>query len=140
MSPQTAAALTGFLGVCLLAGWLAGFRNRSYVGWLGLAFVALGGFLLALAEQKEAREMGAADPRLTVLIKVLLFVWLGAFLLSLIAAVRETVRRLRELRESHQAAADGLLEMLRASREADEQSQSAGAEDEGEGPPGEDET
>jgi hypothetical protein len=140
MSPQTAAALTGFVGVCLLAGWLAGFRNRAYVAWLGLAFVALGGFLLALAKQKEAQEMGAADPRLALVMKVLLFVWLAAFVISLIVALRETSRRLRELRESHEAAAAGLLEVLRASREADEQSESAGAEGEGEGPSGEDET
>lgn len=140
MSPQTAAALTAFVGICLLAGWLSGFRHRSYVGWLGLAFLALGGFLLALAKQKEAQEMGAADPRWAIAMKVLLFVWLAAFLIALVSAVRETFRRLRELRESHQAAAEGLLEMLRASREADEQSESAGAEDEGEGPAGEDET
>ena len=140
MSPQTAAALTAFVGICLLAGWLSGFRHRSYVGWLGLAFLALGGFLLALAKQKEAQEMGAPDPRWAMAMKVLLFVWLAAFLIALVAAVRETSRRLRELRESHQAAAEGLLEMLRASREADEQSESAEAEGEGEGPAGEDET
>jgi hypothetical protein len=136
MSPYTAAGLTAFVGICLLAGWLSGFRNRSYVGWLGLAFVVLAGFLVALGKQKEAQEIGAADARLATVVKVLLFVWLAAFLMALIAAVSETSRRLRELRESHRAAAEGLLEIMRAS---DKREDEAGpAEEEGEGPSGED--
>ena len=140
MSPQVAAGLTAFVGICLIAGWITGFRNRAYVGWLGLAFLALAAFLLVLGKHKEAQETGAADPRLATAVKVLLLVWVAAFVLSMVAAVRETSRRLKELRASHETAAEGLLEIMQASREHEARPGPAGAEDEGEGASGEDET
>jgi hypothetical protein len=140
MSPQVAAGLTAFVGICLIAGWITGFRNRAYVGWLGLAFLALAGFLLALGKHKEAQETGAADPRLATAVKVLLFVWVAAFLVSMVAAVRETSRRLKELRASHEAAEEGLLEIMRGRQEHETRPGPAGAEDEGEGSSGEDKT
>ncbi len=140
MSPQMAAGLTAFVGVCLIAGWISGFRNRAYVGWLGLAFLALAGFLLALGKHKEAQQTGATDPRLATAVKVLLFAWVAAFVVSMVAAVRETSRRLKELRANHEAAAEGLLEIVRTSKEREARSGPAGAEDEGEGSSGEGET
>ena len=117
MTPQLAAGLTAFVGLCLLAGWVTGSRHRAYVGWLGLAFFALAGFLLALGRVRAAEAIGGSDPRMAMLVKVLLFVWVGALLLAAGAAVAETLRRLRELRNGHQEAAEALLEMVRARRE-----------------------
>lgn len=117
MTPQFAAGLTAFVGLCLIAGWISGFRNRSYVGWLGFAFLALSGFLLALSKVREAQTFGATNPSMGLLARVLFVVWMGAFVLALVSAVRETSRRLRELRASHEAAAEGLLEIMRARQE-----------------------
>jgi len=123
MSPQLAAGLTAFVGLCLLAGWVTAFRHRAYVGWLGLAFFALAGFLLALGRVREAEAIGGSDPRMAMFVKVLLFVWVGAVLLAGGTAVAETLRRLRELRNTHQEAAEALVEMVRARREQREKSE-----------------
>jgi len=126
MTPQLAAGLTAFVGICLIAGWVTGFRNRSYVGLLGLAFVVLAGFPIALAKAGEAHDLGLSGSGLRLTAWVLLLVSVGAFLLAAIAAVRETARRLREVRESHEEAAQGLLELVRASREREEETQPEG--------------
>jgi hypothetical protein len=138
MSPQLAAGLTAFVGVCLVAGWATGFRHRAYVGWLGLAFLALAGLLLALGRVREAEAIGGSDPRMAMLVKVLLVVWVGALLLAAGTAIGETLRRLRALRNGHQQAAEALLEMVRARREQREKSEGE-APDGGESPE-EDET
>jgi len=137
MSPQLAAGLTGFVGICLIAGWVAGFRNRSYVGWLGLAFLALSGFLVALGKVREAQEFGMSSPRLALLTKLLLLVWIGAFVLAFVAAVRETSQRLKELRASHEAAAEGFLEIVRAAQQKEGEAQAE--QPAGEGSAGEEE-
>ncbi len=137
MTPQFAAGLTGFVGICLIAGWITGFRNRSYVGWLGLAFLALSGFLVALGKVREAQEFGASNPGFGLVAKALFVVWVVAFVLALMAAVRETLRRLKDLRTSHEAAAEGFLEIVRATQEKEggalpeksEESGSAGEEE-----------
>ena len=136
MTPQLAAGLTAFVGLCLLAGWVTGFRHRAYVGWLGLAFCVLAGFLLALGRVREAEEIGGSDPRMAMLVKVLLFVWVAALMLAAGTAVAETLRRLRELRNGHQEAAEALVEMVRARRELEE---SEGEAPDGGESPGEDE-
>jgi hypothetical protein len=117
MSPQLAAGLTAFVGICLLAGWATGFRHRSYVGWLGLAFVVLAGFLLALGRLREAQALGGSDPLMKGLVRGLLVVWVAALVLAAWSAVTETARRLEELRAGHQEAAEALLEMVRATEE-----------------------
>jgi hypothetical protein len=123
MTPQFAAGLTAFVGICLLAGWVSGFRNRSYVGWLGLAFLGLSGFLLAAARARAAQEMGHPEPGMAAVGKALLLLWIVALLLSALSAVRETARRLREVRASQEEAAQGLLELVRASRQRGEEAQ-----------------
>jgi Zn-dependent protease len=120
---------------------MTGFRHRSYVGWLGLAFVGLAGFVLALARASEAQELGARDPAMEWLVRVLLAVWLGSFLVAAVTAVRETARRLRELRRGHIEAAEALLELARASHEAEQRAQEAepeGTADKGKASEGED--
>ncbi len=116
MSSDLAAALTGFVGLCLIAGWLSGFRNRGYLGWLGLAFVCLAGAIWASGEAELAREMGAAANRPMRLGQVLLGVCVVAFVLAVLSAVQETQRRVREIRARHEAAEEALIEMLRAQR------------------------
>jgi hypothetical protein len=141
MSPQFAAGLTAFVGLCLVAGWATGFRNRSYVGWLGLAFLLLAGSLMSAAKAGEARELGADAPALGLLAKVLFGACFVAFLLAALAAVRETARRLQELRLHHEEAAEAMLEIFRASQ-ARERAESAEGEpggersSEGQGEPG----
>lgn len=134
MTPQLAAGLTAFVGICLLAGWASGFRNRSYVGWLGIAFLALAGWVMVAAKAKEAKDLHLASPGLLVAANVFLLCGAGAFLLAAASAVRETARRLREMRQSHDEAAQGLLEFVRASHERGEdappeESGSAGPDD-----------
>lgn len=134
MSPELAAGLTGFVGLCLVAGWVTGFRNRAYVGWLGLAFLLLAGFLLAAGGVGDAAAIGAESGGLPLLAIGLFLLCAAAFALAGVSAVRETARRLRELREQHEAAAEAMLEMFRAQRERDqtEGGESDGGESSGE--------
>jgi hypothetical protein len=120
ISPQLAAGLTAFVGACMLAGFLSAFRNRGYLGWLGLAFLSFSGSLLAADRAGQARALGADGASMALLAKILLAFCLLCFLLALVFAVRETARRLRDIREQHQAAADALLAMARARREGGE--------------------
>ena len=123
MSPQLAAGLTALVGLCMVAGWLSAFRNRAYLGWLGCAFLTLSASLLS-----HGRSPLAAT--------ILLVVCLLCFLLALVAAVRETKRRVHEIRERHAAAEEAMLAMIQASREKEQQ---AGAgESKADEPPGED--
>jgi hypothetical protein len=126
MTPQFAAGMVAFVGICLLAGWFTGFRNRSYVGWLGLAFLVLAGSVMAGAKAKEAQDLAMASPGLAIAAKALLFAAVVAFLLSAVSAIRETARRLRQIKESHDAAAEGLLELMRAAREREAEKQTEG--------------
>ena len=135
VSPELAAGLTAFVGICLIAGWVTGFRHRSYVGWLGLAFLGLAGFVLALARMREAQDMGAPSPGLQWVVRVLLVVWLASFVIAGVSAVRETVRRLRALRREHLEAAEALLELVRASHEAEQEREDTGTPAEESGAP-----
>ena len=130
MSPQVAAGLTAFVGVCMVAGWLSAFRNRAYLGWLGLAFLALSGSLLAHDRARQAQVLGVASPQVSLLAKILLLVCLLSFVLALVAAVRETARRLRDIRDRHRAAEEALLAMMQARREKEDE---AGSEERGSG-------
>jgi uncharacterized membrane protein YhaH (DUF805 family) len=128
MTPQLAAGMVAFVGVCLLAGWFTGFRNRSYVGWLGLAFVILAASVMAGAKAKEAKDLGLASAGLATTAKALLLVTAAAFLVSAVSAIQETVRRLREIKQSHEAAAEGFLELMRAAREKEAEQPSEGGD------------
>lgn len=119
----------------MIAGWVSGFRNRSYLGWLGLAFLCLSGYLLFRDKVVTAHELGASNPGAARVAHALFVASLLAFLLSLVAAVRETARRIRAIQTSHQAAEEALLAMIRAGRENRPE-----AEREGKAQQGEDET
>jgi hypothetical protein len=122
MSPELVAGLTAFAGACLLAGWVSGFRNRAYVGWLGLAFLMLSGSLWCARSAREAQEAGLGSPDMSLLTRVLLVVSVAAFLFALVAAIQETRRRLRKIKEDHEDSVEAMLTLLQASRERDEDS------------------
>jgi len=121
MAPaQLAAAFAGFVGICMVVGWLTAFRNRAYLGWLGFAFLTFSGSLLSASRANQDRALGIANPQLALLAKVFLAACLLCFLFAVIAAVRETSRRLQDIRARHQAAEEALLSMIQAQRETPE--------------------
>jgi hypothetical protein len=138
ISRQVIAALTGFVGLTMLAGWLSAFRNRGYLGWLGFAFVTLSGSLFAAQRARDAQVMGGADPQMALVAQVLLVVCAMSFVVSVIAAARETARRIREIRERYLAAEEAMLEMVRASREREQEEGGDAAEAEPSGEGGDD--
>jgi len=117
MSPQLAAGLTAFAGLCMVAGWVTAFRNRGYLGLLGAAFLLLAGFLLALGRARATQEIGEASDQMVLLSRVLLAACILSFLLAIVSAARETSRRLREVRQGYREAEEAMLEIVRASRE-----------------------
>lgn len=117
MSPQLAAGLTAFAGLCMVAGWITAFRNRGYLGLLGVAFLLLAGFLLALGRARATQEMGEASDQMVLLSRVLLAACILSFLLSIVTAARETSRRLREVRQGYREAEEAMLEIVKASLE-----------------------
>ncbi|MBE9566007.1 MAG: hypothetical protein IMF16_04585 [Proteobacteria bacterium] len=117
ISPQLAAGLTAFVGLCMLAGWLSAFRHRAYLGWLGLAFLTLSGSILAHDKVKVAQDLGAAAPQMRLVAQALLVVCAVCFVLAVVMALQESIRRLHELREQHRAAEEALVAMAQASRE-----------------------
>jgi hypothetical protein len=117
------STLTTLIGLSLLAGWLTTFRNRGYLAWLGLAFLAVSGYLLASDRAREAHELGLPHSGPLALARACLIVCLIAFVIAIVAAARETGRRMREIRESHQAAEEAMLEMIQASREKEAQAE-----------------
>ncbi len=131
MSPQLAAALTGIVGICMVAGWITAFRNRAYLGFLGLAFLILAGSLSALARARAAQEIGEPSAQMVLLTRVLLAACLLSFLLAVVTAAQETARRLREIRTGYREAEEAMLEMVKASLEKEEESESSNVE----GPP-----
>lgn len=117
MSPQLAAGLTAFAGLCMVAGWITAFRNRGYLGLLGVAFLILAGFLLALGRARATQGTGEASDQMVLLSRVLLAACILSFLLAIVSAARETSRRLREIRRGYCEAEEAMLEMVKASLE-----------------------
>jgi len=130
MNPRLAAGLTAIVGLSMLAGWLSAFRNRAYLGWLGLAFMSMSGLLLSLDRIQMARQFGLPVGGAMAARMAFGVVTVLAFMLALVAAARETKRRIREIQEGHRAAEEALLEMLRASAEKDRAAGSDGRTDE----------
>lgn len=123
LTPRLAASLTIVVGLSMLAGWVTAFRNRAYLGWLGLAFLAVSGYLLAVDRVRVAQEMGLAHAGAAVAATAFLVVCIVAFLLAVVAAAQETVRRIREIREGHRAAEEALLAMMQGNLEREEQAE-----------------
>ena len=117
MSPQLAAGLTAFAGLCMVAGWITAFRNRGYLGLLGVAFLLLAGFLLALGSARATQGTGEGSDQMVLLSRVLLAACILSFVLAIVNAARETSRRLREIRQGYREAEEAMLEIVKASRE-----------------------
>ena len=124
MNPRLAASLTTIVGLSMLAGWLSAFRNRAYLGWLGLAFMSMSGYLMAYDRAQSAKAFGLSTGGAVLAQKICLLLAFIGFFCSVIAAVRETKRRIREIQEGHQAAEQALLEMMKASAEHDARAES----------------
>ena len=112
--PRVVASLISFVGICMIAGWLSAFRNRAYLGWLGLAFVTFGGSLLAADKGGAAQVLGASGHQFMLWARVLFVTSMISGLLAAISAVQETRRRLRELQQRHRDAAQAILELTKA--------------------------
>ncbi|MDH4178949.1 MAG: hypothetical protein OEV33_00445 [Armatimonadota bacterium] len=123
MSPQLAAGLTALVGICMVAGWVTAFRNRAYLGLLGLAFLALSGFLWTGGKARVAGEMELGDPQMLLLARALLAACLVLFLLAALAAARETTRRVHEIRSGYREAEGAMLEMVKASLEKEKKAE-----------------
>ncbi len=121
MSPQLAAVLTTIVGLSMLAGWLSAFRNRAYLGWLGLAFLCISGYVLAVDRTRAAHELGLSGAGTGQAARALLAVCIISFVLSLLSAARETVRRIRDIQAGHRAAEEALLAMISAERDGEEE-------------------
>lgn len=121
----TAAFVTGFIGILFLAGFVSAFRNRIYVGLLGLSFVTLAAQIMMPAESAHRwLRLG------------LLIVAGALFLGAVFAAVSETAARVRLLQEARRGREREMweyLEQLRrraAERQAQEETPRADACDE----------
>jgi len=121
ISPQLAAGLTTVVGLSMLAGWLTALRNRAYLGWLGLAFLCISGYVLAAERARLAHDLGLSGAGATEATRVLLVASIISFLLSLVSAARETVRRIRDIHAGHRAAEEALLAIISAQRDSDEE-------------------
>lgn len=131
MSTQLVAGLTAFAGLCMVAGWATAFRNRGYLGLLGVAFLLLAGFLLALGMARDAQEIGEATGQMVLASRLLLAACILSFLLAVVSAARETTRRLREIRTGYREAEEAMLEMVKASLEKEKEAESDASRPEG---------
>jgi len=107
-----------------VAGWVTAFRNRGYLGLLGVAFLILAGFLLVLGRARAAPETGEVSAQMVLLSRVLLAACILSFLLAVISAARETARRLREIRTGYREAEEAMLDMVKASLEKEAEADS----------------
>ncbi len=77
--------------------------------------MAVSGYLMAYDAAQNARTYSLPVGGAALVQKLCLLVCAITFVLAVTAAVRETRRRLREIKESHQAAEEALLAMLKSS-------------------------
>jgi len=116
MPPQTIAYLCLVVGLSMVAGWVVAFRNRPYLGLLGLSFLSLAGYVLAREAVRRAQEARLSAPGLTWLEVAALVATLLLFVASFWAAVQESRRRMREVREHFRAAEDAFTTLMEAER------------------------
>jgi len=91
------------VGLSLVAGFLSQFRERGYVGWLGLCFLALAAASFLSQSPPLARNAALGAGGLM-------------FLFSFISALLHTRARLEEIRLRQQAFEKEMLAMLEAEK------------------------
>ncbi len=114
ISAQVIAYLCIVVGLSMVAGWWVAFRNRPYLGLLGLSFLALAAYLAARERVAVAKAAGATDLMMVRVEIAALVVCAALFVAATIAAVQESRRRLAEVREHFRAAEEGLMAMMEA--------------------------
>lgn len=123
-----AVAITAVLGVSFVAGFVRAFRDRLYLGLLGLAFVALAGCLAVSAPQLRWLQMG-------------LLGLAGLFFLGgVYFAVVQTVRQIRLIQEHRAGLERQMWEYLAQleQRAAQERAQQQSGEAPSQSPQGDD--
>ena len=113
----------------MLAGWITAFRNRSYLGWLGAFFMSLSGYLIAYDSGQSARSVGLEPGGAVLAQKAFLVVCAIALVLAVVAAVRETLRRIREIQAGQRAAEEAMLAVMQASLEKEKETGQGGRAD-----------
>jgi len=91
------------VGLSLIAGFVSQFRERGYVGWLGLSFLALAVSALSSQTNLTARNIALAAAGVF-------------FLLSFISAVQQTRQRLAAIRRRQNEFEDQMIALLEAER------------------------
>ena len=102
---RIAASFCIMVGLSLLAGFITQFRQRGYLGWLGLCFLALAaaGFM-SWREYPTGRNIALG-------IAGVLFVF------SFISAALQTRQRLAKIRRHQEALEAQMIAMMEAQRE-----------------------
>ena len=110
-------------GLSMVAGWYVSFRNRPYLGALGVFFLALAASLMIYDYGSIMTGPPGEEKRL-IISSAMRWVLRGttllaatAFVAAVVMAVRESQQRLREVRAHYQAAAEALMAMSQAKEE-----------------------
>lgn len=113
---RIAASFCIMVGLSLLAGFITQFRQRGYLGWLGLCFLALAaaGFM-SLREYPTGRNIALG-------IAGVLFVF------AFISAALQTRQRLAEIRRHQEALEAQMIAMMEAQREKERREKRAANE------------
>lgn len=99
-----AAAVTGFLGLCFLAGFFKAFMERLYLALLGLSFIVLGASFLVVGRSLIWLKVG--------LLGIAGLLFLGAAYLAVIQTMQQ-MRLIQERRAGLEREMYEYLEQLR---------------------------
>ena len=116
ISAQVIAYLCIVVGLSMVAGWWVAFRNRPYLGLLGLSFLTLAAYLVSREKVAAAKAAGATNVTMVWVEIAALVICAALFVAATIAAVQESKRRMAEVREHFRAAEEGLMAMMEAEK------------------------
>jgi len=107
------------VGLSLIVGFLRQFRERGYVGWLGLCFMALAGAAFISSRMHEAMRLqqkalaAAAMQQRNIVMAVAGIL----FVISFISAVQQTRQRIADIKRRQESIEEQMLAMLEVERE-----------------------
>jgi uncharacterized membrane protein (DUF106 family) len=112
---RAAGGFALILGLALVAGFITQFRERGYVGWLGVSFLflAAAGFIWESSPHLRGYLLSPAGV---------------TFLCSLVSAVLHTRERLREIGDRQQAFEAQMLAILEVEKAKLEKAKSSSEE------------